>query len=46
MHAKLNEKVATETATTGANDVSSKSEGGMSDADVKCYEGRYSDLDG
>lgn len=41
MHAKVDE------ATTGAaNTVSSKSDAGMSDADVQCYEKRYSDLEG
>ena len=28
------------------NAISSTSEAGMSDADVKCYESRYSDLNG
>jgi hypothetical protein len=28
------------------NAISSSSEAGMSDADVKCYENRYSDLNG
>jgi len=30
----------------GKNAVSSESDAGMSDADVKCYEARYSDLEG
>lgn len=29
-----------------ANTVSSMSDAGMSDADVKCYESRYTDLNG
>jgi len=28
------------------NTIPSKSDAGMSDADVKCYEKRFSDLDG
>lgn len=28
------------------NKISSHSDAGMSDADVKCYESRFSDLDG
>lgn len=31
---------------TAPNSVSSSSEAGMSDADVKCYEAKYTDLDG
>lgn len=47
MHVKSESKVASKAKTTvKGNDISSKSEGGMSDADVKCYEGRYNDLDG
>ena len=41
-----NEETAAKGTATGTNTVSSKSDAGMSDEDVKCYEKRYSDLDG
>jgi len=42
-HHKAKAKGATGGA---ANSVSSSSDAGMSDADVKCYEARFSDLNG
>lgn len=50
---ELSTEVETKTNTSGGgktkpagNSVSSHSEAGMSDADVKCYEAKFSDLDG
>lgn len=47
MSSKGNTGTAATTAAPNSTDtVSSKSDAGMSDADVKCYEKRFSDLDG
>lgn len=47
---KADSKSQTKTKAKGAgvkaNSVSSHSDAGMSDADVKCYESKFSDLEG